>query len=898
MTPHSQNVNEVLSALSTDETKGLTSAQVAENVEKYGPNKLEEKKKKGIVARFLEQFKDVMIIILLIAAAVSLGVAIYDGISKNHFDPVEMVEPFLILAIVLINAIMGVVQESKAEKALDALKNMSAPHARVIRDGVEKIIMSAELVPGDIIKLEAGDFVPADARLIKSVNLKSEESALTGESVPSEKFADAEVKEKAPIGDRTNMVFSGCSITYGTAVAVVTATGMQTEMGKIAGILANEEESKTPLQEKLAKLGSMLGVLVLGICAVMFGVQVVRDVIGKPFNIDVIMEAFMSAISLAVSAIPEGLPAVVTIVLSIGVQRMVKRNAIIRRLPAVETLGSSSVICSDKTGTLTQNRMTLVKTYVDGAEIIDFNGQAEGETLKMLCYGSLCSDGKVVFEDGAEKHIGDPTETAIVLAAHKAGGVQDELNAASPRVGELPFDSDRKLMTTVNMINGKPIAIVKGAFDVIAQRTVKGDVEKARVACDEMSSNALRVLAVAYKELDAVPEKATFEELEYGLTFVGLVGMIDPPRPECKVAVATCRKAGIKPVMITGDHIVTATAIAKELGIYVDGDKAITGAELDEMSDEQLDREVRNISVYARVSPENKIRIVKAWQKKGEVVSMTGDGVNDAPALKAADIGCAMGITGTDVAKGAADMTLTDDNFATIVEAVKEGRGIFENIKKVVGFLLSTNLAEVLVVFISTVILGFVAGLGNPFVPIQLLWINLVTDSLPAIALGMEAVDKDIMDHKPKAKGESLFAHGLGLKIALNGVLLTVTTLTAYLLGFYLTGGNSEAAHMAGSTMAFMVLAMSQLVQALNMRSSHSLFKVGFFSNKTMNISLLVCTALTAFVLFVPGVVGIFEMATLNWWMYLIGLGLSLLPILVMEVAKAVGFGRKKHHKA
>jgi Ca2+-transporting ATPase len=893
MTPHSQQVKDVLSALKTDETKGLTSVQVAENAEKYGPNKLEEKKKKSIVARFLEQFKDVMIIILLIAAAISLGVAIYDGVTHG-FDIVEMIEPFLILAIVLINAIMGVVQESKAEKALDALKNMSAPHARVIRDGVEKIIMSSELVPGDIIKLEAGDFVPADARLIKSVNLKSEESALTGESVPSEKFADAEVKEKAPIGDRTNMVFSGCSITYGTALAVVTATGMQTEMGKIAGILANEGETKTPLQEKLAKLGGMLGILVLGICFVMFLVQIIRD----GFNFNNIISAFMSAISLAVSAIPEGLPAVVTIVLSIGVQRMVKRNAIIRRLPAVETLGSASVICSDKTGTLTQNRMTLVKTYVDGGEIIDFNGSAEGDTYKMLCYGSLCSDGKVVFEDGAEKHIGDPTETAIVLAAHKAGGVQDELNAQSPRVGELPFDSDRKLMTTVNVINGKPMAIVKGAFDVIAKRTVKGDVEKARIACDEMSSNALRVLAVAYKELDAIPEKPSFDELEYGLTFVGLVGMIDPPRPECKVAVATCRQAGIKPVMITGDHIVTATAIAKELGIYVDGDKAITGAELDEMSDEELDREVRNISVYARVSPENKIRIVKAWQKKGEVVSMTGDGVNDAPALKAADIGCAMGITGTDVAKGAADMTLTDDNFATIVEAVKEGRGIFENIRKVVGFLLSTNLAEVLVVFISTVILGSIAGLGNPFIPIQLLWINLVTDSLPAVALGMESVESDIMYHKPKPKNESLFAHGLGVKIGLNGVLLTLTTLAGYILGAVMMKDPSGALnHTAGSTMAFMVLAMSQLVQALNMRSSHSLFKVGFFSNKTMNLSLLACTALTAFVLFVPGVVNVFGMMILDGWMYLIGLGLSLLPILVMEIAKVIGVVKAHSHK-
>ena len=892
MNAHSVNQETVLQELASNSVTGLTSEQVLERREKYGENKLQEKKKKTLVQRFFEQFKDVMIIILLLAAAVSLGIAIYNTIANNHFDLVEMIEPFLILAIVLINAIMGVVQESKAEKALDALKNMSAPHARVIRDGVEKIIMSAELVPGDIIKLEAGDFVPADARLLKSVNLKSEESALTGESVPSEKFADAEVKEKAPIGDRTNMVFSGCSITYGTALAIVTATGMDTEMGKIAGILANEEETKTPLQEKLAKLGSLLGILVLGICAVMFLVQLFRD----GFGFDNVINGFMSAISLAVSAIPEGLPAVVTIVLSIGVQRMVKRNAIIRRLPAVETLGSSSVICSDKTGTLTQNRMTLVKTYVEGGEIIDFNGTADGETFKMLCYGSLCCDGKIVIEDGAEKHIGDPTETAIVLAAHKAGGIQDKLNEESPRVGELPFDSDRKLMTTINMINGKPVAIVKGAFDVIAKRTIKGDVEKAKIACDEMSANALRVLAVAYKELDEVPEKPTFEELENGLTFMGLVGMIDPPRPECKVAVATCRQAGIKPVMITGDHIVTATAIAKELGIFVDGDKAITGAELDEMSDEELDREVQNISVYARVSPENKIRIVKAWQKKGQVVSMTGDGVNDAPALKAADIGCAMGITGTDVAKGAADMTLTDDNFATIVEAVKEGRGIFENIRKVVGFLLSTNLAEVLVVFISTVILGYIAGLGNPFIPIQLLWINLVTDSLPAVALGMEAVESDVMYRKPNPKNESLFAKGLGLKIAINGVLLTLTTLIGYVVGAIVMKDPVTGLlnHEAGSTMAFMILALSQLVQALNMRSSHSLFKVGFFSNKTMNLSLVICTLLTALVLLVPGVNQVFGMMYLDWWLYALGVGLSLFPILAMEISKAIGL--VKHH--
>ncbi len=893
MTPSSKNLKDLLIELDTDESLGLTPETVKEKTEKFGFNKLKEAKRKSVFIKFLEQFKDVMIIILLIAAAVSLSVAIYEGV-KHGFDVVEMIEPFLILAIVVINAVMGVVQESKAEKALDALKNMSAPHARVIRGGVEKIIPSAELVPGDIIKLEAGDFVPADARLIKSVNLKSEESALTGESVPSEKFADAVVKEKAPIGERSNMVFSGCSITYGTAVAVVVATGMQTEMGKIAGILANEEETKTPLQEKLAKLGGMLGILVLGICFIMFLVQIIRD----GFKLNNVIEAFMSAISLAVSAIPEGLPAVVTIVLSIGVQRMVKRNAIIRRLPAVETLGSASIICSDKTGTLTQNKMTLVKTYVDGGEVVDFNGKADDETYKLLTYGSLCSDGKVTFDGGVEKHIGDPTETAIVFAAHLAGGEQDKLNQTYPRVAELPFDSDRKLMTTVNMINGKPVAIVKGAFDVIATRTVNGNIEKAKTACDTMSSNALRVLAVCYKELETVPENPTFEQLENGLTFVGLVGMIDPPRPECKVAVETCRMAGIKPVMITGDHIVTATAIAKELGIFIDGDKAITGSTLDEMSDVELDKEVAKISVYARVSPENKIRIVKAWQKRGEVVSMTGDGVNDAPALKAADIGCAMGITGTDVAKGASDMTLTDDNFATIVDAVKEGRGIFENIKKVVGFLLSTNLAEVLVVFISTVFLGYVAGLGNPFIPIQLLWINLVTDSLPAIALGMEAVENDVMSHRPKPKNESLFARGLGLKIILNGVLLTLTTIAGYVLGAFVMKDATSGAlnHAAGSTMAFMVLALSQLVQALNMRSSHSLFKVGFFSNKTMNLSILICTAMTAFVLFVPGVVTVFGMVTVKWYLYLIGLGLSILPTAVMELTKALGI-IKTHHR-
>ena len=674
MTAHNEEALKVVQSLHSDLTIGLTESQVQEKRAQHGENKLKEKKKKTNLQRFAEQFKDVMILILIVAAIISFAIACIEGEPKEFFEPV------LILLIVVLNAIMGVMQESKAEKALDALKSMSAPHARVIRDGQDKVIDAVDLVPGDIIHLEAGDFIPADARLIRSVSLKSEESALTGESVPSEKDAGVIVDEKAPLGDRSNMVFSGCSITYGTATAVVTATGMDTEMGKIANLLDNEEEGQTPLQKKLAQLGKYLGVLALAACAIIFVVGIAN---GIPA-----LEIFMTAVSLAVSAIPEGLPAIVTIVLSIGVQRMVKKNAIIRRLPAVETLGGASVICSDKTGTLTQNRMTLVKAYLDGAdETEDISTQNSNEVKKLLTYGTLCCDGSVVFHGREEQHIGDPTETAIVLAAHRNGMPKDMLNNAYPRLAEIPFDSDRKLMTTVNRIEGKNIVIVKGAFDVMASRCVSGNLEKAAQINEDMSRNALRVLAVGYKEIEVIPAESTSEELENGLTFMGLVGMIDPPRPEAKAAVETCRKAGIKPVMITGDHVVTASAIAKELGILLDGDRAITGPELDAMTDTELDACVENISVYARVSPENKIRIVKAWQRKGQVVSMTGDGVNDAPALKAADIGCAMGITGTDVAKGAADMTLTDDNFATIVDAVREGRGIYANIKKVVGFL-------------------------------------------------------------------------------------------------------------------------------------------------------------------------------------------------------------------
>ncbi len=866
MSIHTQPLSELFEQFGTDEQQGLSHERATEQFTQFGPNTLKEKKKKGLLARFLDQFKDVMILILLAAAVVSFVMIAIEG------NWGELFEPLLIVLIVILNAVMGVYQEGKAEKALDALKNMSAPHAKVLRGGTEMIMDASQLVPGDIIRLEAGDFVPADARLIRSVSLKSEESALTGESVPSEKDHTATIAEDAPLGDRSNMVFSGCSITYGTATAVVTATGMNTEMGKIAGLLEGEDETQTPLQQKLTQLGKLLGFVALGACLVIF-------IVGLLNNLDP-MHLFMTAVSLAVSAIPEGLPAIVTIVLSIGVQRMVKKNALIRRLPAVETLGGASVICSDKTGTLTQNRMTLTKVYVDSTkqveEVTDNNSPS---ARALLNYATLCCDGSVLFEDGKETHIGDPTETAIVVAAHKNGMEKDALNAACPRLAELPFDSDRKLMTTVNEIEGKPIAIVKGAFDMMAPLCIKGDIESAKTMTESMSRDALRVLAVACKTLDAVPEHPTSEDLENGLTFLGLVGMIDPPRPEAKEAVATCRKAGIKPIMITGDHVVTASAIAKDLGILQDGDRAITGAELDAMDETELDGQVEHVSVYARVSPENKIRIVKAWQRRGQVVSMTGDGVNDAPALKAADIGCAMGITGTDVAKGASDMTLTDDNFATIVDAVREGRGIYANIKKVVGFLLGTNIGEVITVFVAMLLWH-----QTPLLSMQLLWINLVTDSLPAIALGMEDVETDIMTQKPKPKTEGIFANGLGVRVALQGLMFGLLSLIAFWIGWQ---GNDTFV-MRGQTLAFMVLALSQVVQAYNMRSEHSLFAIGPFSNRKLNLSAAVSVALVVLVLFTPGLSGAFGLVLLPWWQYAVGLGLILVPLIVMETVKKI----------
>ncbi|PXF33881.1 ATPase [Mesotoga sp. SC_NapDC2] len=870
MTWHLIETKAVTEQLEVDPEIGLSFSEAEERLGKYGENILREEKKKTNLERFVEQFKDVMIIILIAAAAISFLVSIFE--KEGFFEPV------LIMLIVILNAVIGVIQESKAEKALDALKKLSSPNARVIRDGEQKLIQASKLVPGDIILIEAGDFVPADARIIESASLKVDESALTGESVPSEKSADAIVKEEASIGDRHNMVFSGCGVSYGRGKGVVVETGMKTEMGKIAGLLSGEEDTQTPLQHRLSVLGKYLGIAALIACAVIFLVGLIE---GIP-----IMEIFMISVSLAVSAIPEGLPAIVTVVLAIGVQRMVKRNAIIRKLPAVETLGSATVICSDKTGTLTQNKMTLVKAFSASSSVTEeISDDNSSEIRDLLLYATLCSDGRVVIEDGEEKHIGDPTETSIVLAAMRNGILKDEIEKKCPRLAEIPFDSERKMMTTINDIDGKNVVIVKGAIDSVSTRCTSGDVQKGREIAEEMGSSALRVLAVASKEIQKIPATLDPAEIESGLTFLGLVGMIDPARPVAKESVRLCRQAGIRPVMITGDHKLTAAAIAREVGILLEGDEIVSGIELSKMSDDELDRRVRNISVYARVSPSDKIRIVHALQKQGEVVAMTGDGVNDAPALKAADIGCAMGITGTDVAKSAADMTLTDDNFATIVHAVKEGRGIYDNIRKVVGFLLGTNIGEILTVFTAMMIWR-----EAPLISAQLLWINLVTDSLPAIALGMEPVEKDVMNRKPKPKNEGIFAGGLGLQVLLQGAMFAILTLIGFAIGWKSTGDV-----IAGRTMAFIILSLTQIFHSFNMRSSHSLFRIGILSNKVLFLAVLTSFTMVAAVVFISPFATIFGLAQLETPMYVLALLLSLVPIPVIEIAKLIGLIRHKH---
>lgn len=858
---HNKSIDSCINDLDTSQNNGLSIENVLQRQTEFGFNVLKEKPKKSNITKFIEQFKDTMIIILLLAALVSFIIAVVNNDTNEFFEPI------LILLIVLINAVIGVAQENKAEKALEALNSLNALHAKVLRNGKESNIEARELVPGDIIKLDAGDFVPADARLIKSTSLKCDESMLTGESVASDKRADTICEDNAPLGDRKNMVYSGTSINYGTALAVVCYTGMDTEMGKIANMLDNEDQGQTPLQEKLSKLGKYLGIAAIFACIVVFIIGVINSI--------PILEIFMTSVSLAVSAIPEGLPAIITIVLAIGVQRLAVKNSIIRRLPAVEALGSANIICSDKTGTLTQNKMTVTKIFASSiSKMEEASNHNSWAVRKILNFATLCTDSNlIVDENGNEEHIGDTTETAIIRAAMHNGFNRDTLVAQYKRVESIPFDSDRKLMSVVVDIDGTLNVIVKGAFDVLSNRCTSGNIDQAKQVNDEMSNDALRVIAIAIKEIDTLPDK--LDSIEQNLHFLGLIGMIDPPREEVKASVDICKRAGIKPIMITGDYIATASSIARELGILGDKHKAITGIDLDMMSDKELDKELDSIRVYARVSPSNKIRIVKAWQRLGNVVAMTGDGVNDAPALKAADIGCAMGITGTDVAKSVADMVLVDDNFATIVSAVKEGRGIYDNIKKVVGFLLGTNIGEILTVFITMLLWH-----KSPLLSMQLLWINLVTDSLPAIALGMENIDKDVMTRKPLAKGESMFAHGYGLQILLQGILFGCLSILAFVLGERFGGSIVDA-----RTLTFIVLAQSQIVQSFNMRSHKSLFEVGFFTNPSLNKACCISIALILIVLFTP-LSRLFGLSRLSIELYAIGLGLSLVPFIVMEIAK------------
>lgn len=877
MPDYTQSAKEILEYFETDPAGGLTNNQARKALEEHGENKIKGKKHLNIFQKFLLQMKDVMVIILIVAAAVSFIVSLVEQ-SGEYLDSV------IIIAIVIINGVLGVRQESQAEKALDALQDMSAPTAKVMRDGTVAQIPSAEVVPGDIILLDAGDFIPADARLIEAASLKCEESALTGESVPVEKDQNAAVIAGAPLGDRRNMVYSGCSVSYGRAKAVVTSTGMNTEMGKIAGLLDNAGGEPTPLQQKLAGLGKNLGIIALAVCALIFVIGIIQKTD--------IMVMFMTSVSLAVSAIPEGLTAVVTVVLALGVQQMVKRNAIIRKLPAVETLGSASVICSDKTGTLTQNRMTVMKVWAVGAGISDMTAELPVKAKHLVRLGTMCNDGRIEKADGKEKHIGDPTETAIVVAAGICGINKPELDTEYTREAEIPFDSDRKLMTTVHSVNGKYLAVVKGGYDVLLPLCVNTDGSRADEVNLLMAKDALRVLAVACRELDELPQEIMPETLEKDLMFMGLIGMIDPPREESRQAVAECHKAGIKTVMITGDHVTTASAIAKNLGI-LDGDsQAVSGQELAVMMQEELEKNVDRYRVYARVSPEDKIRIVKAWQSHGEVVAMTGDGVNDAPALKAADIGCAMGITGTDVAKGAADMVLTDDNFSTIVHAVATGRGIYDNIKKTIWFLLGSNLGEIFIVLVAMLL-----GWGTPLLAIHLLMVNVVTDAFPALALGVEPVEDDVMRRKPMPRNEGVFANGMGVVITLCGVMVGMLSLIAYYIGSFVdVSPLFPHSHEVGMTMTFLTLAISQLVQAFNCRSNRSLFKIGLFSNKSMLAAFLGSLAIVLLVCLVPPLEKIFRMVDLSMAHWLIVAGLSLSPIIIVEIGKlAAGLIGKNH---
>ena len=898
-----ESVEEVEKELHTNINNGLSNEEVQKRREKYGLNELQQKKKKSLLKRFIDQFKDFSIIILIIAAIVSgfVGVAQGEGITDT----------IIILIVVIVNAIIGVTQESKAEKSLEALQKLTDHASKVVRDGEVKVVPAKELVPGDIVVLDTGDYIPADLRIIEAVNLQSQESSLTGESVPVEKISKKIDGEDVGIGDRINMLFSSSLVTYGRGKGIVVETGMTTEVGKIAGMLNNTTEQETPLQKKLNKLGKTLGIAAIIICVVIFIIGLIQ---GKEP-----IQMFMTAVSLAVAAIPEGLVAVSTIVLAIGVQKMVKKNAIVKRLPAVETLGSATVICSDKTGTLTQNKMTVEKIFING-EIQDISNMSDkvDNDLKQLVYANmLCNDTKIA-KDGTLT--GDPTETALVDMAFKLG-FDGVIYDNAPRLNEIPFDSDRKLMTTLNENNNKYIIYTKGGVDELLKRCknylykgeIKTDLENyaniIREKNEEMAKNALRVLACAYKEIPEIPTDEEMQNEESNLTFIGLVGMIDPPREEAKKAVEKCKTAGIKTVMITGDHKITATAIAKQLGILENEDEAITGLELEKMSDEELEKNVRKYSVYARVSPEHKVRIVRAWQKNGEIVAMTGDGVNDSPALKTADIGCAMGVVGTDVAKEAADVILTDDNFATIVSAVEEGRRIYDNILKVIQFLLSSNIGEVVVLFLATVFTPLFAnwfgitdiGHLEILLPIHILWVNLVTDSLPALALAFDPANKDIMRRKPTKPGKGVFTKGMTWRVIYQGVMIGLLTLAAFMIGLATTTEPidgltlDESKIEVGQTMAFITLAFSELVHVFNVRDNKkSLFKTKVFNNTKLIWAILGSAALMAIILTIPPLRHAFSIPLLPTTNIIELVCLVLAPIVIVEIFKLLKINTTK----
>lgn len=878
---YNYKLSDVYEKLNTSEN-GITSEEGKARIERHGKNILQEGKSKTWIQRFFSQMKDLMIIVLLCAAAISGIIAIVEG---NY---TELIDSGIILLIVILNAVVGTVQESKADQAMKELTKINKPFAKVMRDGEITKIKCEDIVIGDIVVLEAGDVVPADLRLISTKSLKIQESTLTGESVPTEKDATAELPDETPLGDRKTMAYSSGIVTYGRGTGVVVATGMDTEVGKIAGMLNTQEKNDTPLQVQLAKTAKLLSFVVLGVALIIFIAGIInRD--PSEALMDSIVDSFMVAVAIAVAAIPEGLPAVVTIVLAIGVKKMSERKAIVKNLPAVETLGCCEVICSDKTGTLTLNKMTVKEFYTPSMGLFYKEEKSLDISVNTLIEGMvLCNDTE---ERMDMELIGDPTETALVAYARKIGLNVKELKAKNIRIDEIPFDSKRKLMTTVHQdAEGKKIAYTKGAFDMLLNRCTKiltlekereitdEDRQALRKANKEMGSNALRVLGLAYKK----HYLNDHDKLEEDLVFVGLVGMIDPPRKEVQGAVSTCRKAGMTPIMITGDHLDTAVAIATQIGIYQKGDKAITGAELDKLTDEEFLRDLRKYKVFARVSPENKVRIVNAYKTFNVIVAMTGDGVNDAPSIKTADIGIGMGITGTDVSKGAADIVLADDNFATIIAAVEEGRKVYSNIKKAVQYLLSANIAEVLCLFITTIFLKveFLSA-------VMILWINLVTDSLPALALGAEKVEKDIMNIPPRKSSESLFAGHTGKNVIVQGIIQTILTLTSFCIGSYVLG-DGIANHAVAMTMAFVTLALIQLFHAYNSRSqTHSLFSSNPFGNSKMNLAFVAGLLLSA-ITFIPAFSNFFGIAMLNGTEWAIAIGCAIAIIPVVEIQKLV----------